>query len=114
MARTRGDGTRRAGAIRRGAAPQSTRPQTMRDCRWPTTSKQGTGGHLLFSASRMVEAPGVAPGSEDRQHTGMGMSPNPSGGLRKPRFVAASPNTSVSVTSFYDKPQHLRDFCLPF
>jgi hypothetical protein len=29
--------------------------------------------HIPFPASRMVEAPGVEPGSEDRPHNGMGM-----------------------------------------
>jgi len=33
-------------------------------------SKRGTGGPLLFPARRMVEAPGVEPGSEDRPHNG--------------------------------------------
>lgn len=43
-----------------------------------------------------------------------GESPNPGGGLHKPRFMAASQDASVSVTSFYNRPQHLRDFCLSF
>ena len=33
-------------------------------------SKRGTGGPLPFPACRMVEAPGVEPGSEDRQRNG--------------------------------------------
>jgi hypothetical protein len=38
---------------------------------------RGTGSHSPFPACRMVEAPGGEPGSEDRQHTGMGIITQP-------------------------------------
>ena len=39
--------------------------------------EQRTGDHLPFPARRLVEAPGVEPGSEDRQHNGMGIITQP-------------------------------------
>ena len=51
-------------------APFASHGGALDMARWPAMSVRGRAHQSTFPASRMVEAPGVEPGSEDRQHNG--------------------------------------------